>query len=67
MSALAEDGIIEGIEKENSDDYKTPLILGVQFHPERGIEENPFYISLFTYFISWIQPISATPIFIQKS
>ncbi|MDD3337172.1 MAG: gamma-glutamyl-gamma-aminobutyrate hydrolase family protein [Eubacteriales bacterium] len=46
-NAMAEDGVVEGIEG-----VQTPFFLGVQWHPERMIEEDPTARSLFTAFIT---------------
>ncbi|MFQ5866524.1 MAG: gamma-glutamyl-gamma-aminobutyrate hydrolase family protein [bacterium] len=47
ISAWAEDGAIEGIEKK--DDH---FVVGVQFHPEEMWEEHPEIKPLFTAFVS---------------
>jgi putative glutamine amidotransferase len=45
VSALSEDGVIEGIRHEAH-----PFVVGVQWHPERGVD-TPLSRSLFTTFI----------------
>ena len=43
ISALARDGVVEGIELGNH-----PFVVGVQFHPEGMWEREPVFLGLFT-------------------
>lgn len=45
VEAVAPDGLIEAFRHETS-----PFLVGVQWHPEWQVGENPFYRSLFTAF-----------------
>jgi putative glutamine amidotransferase len=47
VSARAEDGVIEGIEKGEEGSY----IVGVQWHPELMVEKHPFMLKLFKDFV----------------
>lgn len=46
VSAWAKDGMVEAIEKEGDD-----FVLGVQWHPEMMIAEDPTMLKLFEYFV----------------
>jgi putative glutamine amidotransferase len=43
---MAPEGVIEAIEDVNG-----KFVIGVQWHPERGFQENAFAKALFTAFI----------------
>ncbi|MFY9214585.1 MAG: gamma-glutamyl-gamma-aminobutyrate hydrolase family protein [Tissierellaceae bacterium] len=47
ISALALDGVVEGIESTTD-----RFILGVQFHPEAMIDQDRGFMDIFTYFLS---------------
>ena len=47
VSAIAKDGVIEGIEKT---DY--PFLVGVQWHPERMVDHDPSMLELFSMFVN---------------
>jgi putative glutamine amidotransferase len=46
VAATAADGVIEAIE-----DPRARFLVGVQWHPERGFQDDPFAKALFTAFI----------------
>jgi putative glutamine amidotransferase len=50
VSALAGDGVIEGIER-----FDTTPIVAVQWHPEMMVEKHPEMLKLFRYFIDLVQ------------
>lgn len=57
MSAVAEDGIIEGIE---SKDLNGSWILGVQWHPETIVQEHPEQAVLFEKFVEAAKTVRDT-------
>jgi len=50
MSAVSEDGIIEGLELEPGSRQLLPYLLAVQFHPERMFARYPEHLGLFRSF-----------------
>ena len=51
MSAVSEDGIIEGLELEPGSRQLLPYLLAVQFHPERMFARHSEHFELFRSFI----------------
>lgn len=51
--ARTDDGLIEAIEYENAADM--PFFLGVQWHPERMDEQNPFSLPIAMYFVQEVK------------
>lgn len=47
--ARTDDGLIEAIEYENAD--AMPFFMGVQWHPERMDDQNPFSLPIAMYFV----------------
>ena len=51
MSAVSEDGIIEGLELEPGSRQLLPYLVAVQFHPERMFAQHSEHLELFRSFI----------------
>lgn len=50
-TAWTRDGIVEAIELIEEDAARAPFLLGVQFHPERLIDEHPEFLRIFKAFV----------------
>jgi putative glutamine amidotransferase len=50
-TAWTRDGIVEAVELIQKDAAGAPFLLGVQFHPERLIDEHPEFIRVFKAFV----------------
>ncbi len=51
VEATAPDGLVEAVSLEpRADDDPGPFLLGVQWHPEWRLTENPFYLGIFHAF-----------------
>ena len=50
-TAWTRDDIIEAIELSQKDAAGAPFLLGVQFHPERLIDEHPEFLGIFKAFV----------------
>ena len=50
-TAWTRDGIVEAIEMIQKDAARAPFLLGVQFHPERLIDEHPEFLRIFRTFV----------------
>jgi putative glutamine amidotransferase len=50
-TAWTRDGIVEAIELIQKDAEDAPFLLGVQFHPERLIDEHPEFLGIFKAFV----------------
>ncbi len=50
-TAWTRDGIVEAIELTSKDAEGAPFLLGIQFHPERLIDEHPEFLGIFKAFV----------------
>jgi len=50
-TAWTRDGIVEAIELVQKDAVGAPFLLGIQFHPERLIDEHPEFLRIFKAFV----------------
>ena len=50
-TAWTRDGIVEAIELVQKDVVGAPFLLGIQFHPERLIDEHPEFLRIFKAFV----------------
>jgi putative glutamine amidotransferase len=50
IEATAPDGLVEAVSLQPRDDDPGPFLLGVQWHPEWRLTENPFYLGIFHAF-----------------
>ena len=50
-TAWTRDGIVEAIELVQKDAASAPFLLGVQFHPERLIDDHPEFLQIFKAFV----------------
>ncbi len=55
VSARTADGVVEGFEHPGY-----PFVVGVQFHPEKSIPENPRFLALFDAFVSAARSLRRT-------
>lgn len=52
LSATSDDGLIEGVQSNfDKPGYNGPMILGLQFHPEAMLKENPIHLRPYQWLV----------------